>query len=429
MLLFLYGFSFSPNWLIVFYLVRGAGVWKKAQHNRSTRAVDGKQDTCLASRKPLYEVTEEKTRPHAYTNSPLHVLSVPKLSYDIIPSPPFFLASTLNLTYPNHILPSSLPITLLNTSHTSLTTSCFFASSSPNTSKNATPINLTQPSKPPPSSPVNLVGLYSTSVLSISKPTPSNNFRISSSEGKNHGHASLAFSMCTPCRIDSAESKAVCTSATFPAPPISNTKFPPGASAAWTPLNTDSLVSLPLRIQCKAALEKTFVYFRCCCFLPPPSPLSLSSFFPFPSPLGSHLSSSSKKFPSNPRQSCNWKSMWGKDRCAAAMRLGEESYPVMEWQKGSICEVRIPSPHPMSRIVSEDWGESQVWIVVVSCGTKDAEAEYASAVQWSSGRVLGGVDIFFFGGGGVTGWSDLCASGFYIGGRRLCLKIGVMTSQ
>lgn len=78
------------------------------------------------------------------------------------------------------------------------------------------------------------------------------------------------------------------------------------------------------------------------------------------------------------------------------MRLGEESYPVMEWHKGWICEVRIPSPHPMSRIVSEGWGESQAWIVVVSCGTKDAEAEYASAVQWSPGRVLDGVDIFFF---------------------------------
>lgn len=78
------------------------------------------------------------------------------------------------------------------------------------------------------------------------------------------------------------------------------------------------------------------------------------------------------------------------------MRLGEESYPVMEWQKGWICEVSIPSPHPMSRIVSEDWGESQAWIVVVSCGTKDAEVEYASAVQWSSGGFLGGIDIFSF---------------------------------
>ncbi len=78
------------------------------------------------------------------------------------------------------------------------------------------------------------------------------------------------------------------------------------------------------------------------------------------------------------------------------MRLGEESYPVMEWQKGWICEVRIPSPHPMSRIVSEDWGESQVWIMVARCGTKDAEAEYASAVQWSSGGFWGGIDILSF---------------------------------
>lgn len=49
----------------------------------------------------------------------------------------------------------------------------------------------------------------------------------------------------------------------------------------------------------------------------------------------------------------------------------------------------------MSRILSEDWGESQVWIMVVRCGTKDAEAEYASAVQWSSGVFLDSVDIFF----------------------------------
>lgn len=89
------------------------------------------------------------------------------------------------------------------------------------------------------------------------------------------------------------------------------------------------------------------------------------------------------------------------------MKLGEESYPVMEWQKGWICEVRIPSPQPMSRIVSDDWGESQVWIVVVKCGTKDAEAEYASAVQRSTEGFLGGVDILFFYSWGM-GWSDLC---------------------
>lgn len=50
----------------------------------------------------------------------------------------------------------------------------------------------------------------------------------------------------------------------------------------------------------------------------------------------------------------------------------------------------------MSRIVSEDCGESQVWIVVVKCGTKDAEVEYASAVQWSSEGFLCGVDILSF---------------------------------
>lgn len=67
----------------------------------------------------------------------------------------------------------------------------------------------------------------------------------------------------------------------------------------------------------------------------------------------------------------------------------------------------------MSRILSEDWGESQVWIMVVRCGTKDAEAEYASAVQWSSGVFLGSVDIFFF----FLIWerSDLCACVFFIG--------------
>lgn len=50
----------------------------------------------------------------------------------------------------------------------------------------------------------------------------------------------------------------------------------------------------------------------------------------------------------------------------------------------------------MSRIVSEGWGNSQDWIVPVSCGTKDAEVEYASAFHWSSGGVWGAIDIFFF---------------------------------
>lgn len=76
------------------------------------------------------------------------------------------------------------------------------------------------------------------------------------------------------------------------------------------------------------------------------------------------------------------------------MRLGEESYPIMEWQSGWICEVRIPSPHPMSRIMSDGWGNSQDWIVLVSCGTKDADVEYASAVQGSSDGVWLTIDIF-----------------------------------
>lgn len=104
------------------------------------------------------------------------------------------------------------------------------------------------------------------------------------------------------------------------------------------------------------------------------------------------------------------------------MRLGEESYPVMEWQKGWICEVRIPSPHPMSRIVSEDWGESHVWIVLVRCGTKDAELEYASAVQWSSGVVLGGVDIFSSLEGFLV-WDGVIYGLVPVGGRLLYLEI------
>lgn len=46
--------------------------------------------------------------------------------------------------------------------------------------------------------------------------------------------------------------------------------------------------------------------------------------------------------------------------------------------------------------------------MLVRCGTNDAEAEYASAVQWSSGGFLGAVDIlsffFFFLRLGGMGW-------------------------
>ena len=49
------------------------------------------------------------------------------------------------------------------------------------------------------------------------------------------------------------------TSATLPAPPISNTSVPPGVRRAWVDLKTERRVVGSRRIQWRAALEKIFV--------------------------------------------------------------------------------------------------------------------------------------------------------------------------
>ena len=56
-----------------------------------------------------------------------------------------------------------------------------------------------------------------------------------------------------------APRSAVCTSETFPAPPISKTKIPPGWRAFETARRTERRVLWSRRIQCRAALEKTLV--------------------------------------------------------------------------------------------------------------------------------------------------------------------------
>ena len=78
-------------------------------------------------------------------------------------------------------------------------------------------------------------------------------------DGKNHGDASRACEMVKPAWCTSAESSAVWTSATFPAPPISNTSLPPGVRRAWADLKTERRVVGSRKIQWRAALEKIFV--------------------------------------------------------------------------------------------------------------------------------------------------------------------------
>ena len=57
------------------------------------------------------------------------------------------------------------------------------------------------------------------------------------------------------------------------------------------------------------------------------------------------------------------------------MRFADASRPVMDSQRVAILAVRMPSPQPRSRILSEDWGSSHDIMVVVNSGTNDADAE------------------------------------------------------
>ena len=56
-----------------------------------------------------------------------------------------------------------------------------------------------------------------------------------------------------------AMSRAALISQTFPRPPISKTKVPPGARASRTERKNSVRFSCGFRIQCSAALEKTLV--------------------------------------------------------------------------------------------------------------------------------------------------------------------------
>lgn len=55
--------------------------------------------------------------------------------------------------------------------------------------------------------------------------------------------------------------RAVCVSATFPCPPISKTKEPPGLSAEKADWRTSILVDGLRKIQWSAAFENTLSYF------------------------------------------------------------------------------------------------------------------------------------------------------------------------